>query len=789
MRLQSSVIRVSRRSRAIGPKNLSAQAFPVVLIILSPFLLLPVAGLLGGRGARRAGFLAVCPALLTAWFAYAFWSVLTTGPFTVAVPWVDALGLSLSFHLDGLSLLFAILIAGIGALIVAYAAAYLDGHRDAGRFQMTLFAFMGSMLGVVLTDNLLALFVFWELTGFTSYLLIGFEHEQEASRRAALQALLVTGAGGLGLLAAGVMVFDAGGTAQISDLLASGTSLRGHAMYVPIVCVLLLAAFTKSAQFPFHFWLPNAMQAPTPVSAYLHSATMVKAGVYLVARMTPVLGGSDLWTALVTTAGALTMIGAAYRSILETDLKRVLAYSTIGALGILMLLLGIGTAQAVVASLVYLVAHACYKGALFLVAGAIEHEAGTRDVRALGGLRASMPLTAAAAALAAASMAGVPLLVGFVAKEQFYEAAGQFAAFGVPAGVVLAGGVVASAMLGAAGLLAGVGPFAGARGRAADVHEAPTAMWAGPLILGAAGLLLGVLPALVDAPIAAAAQAVTRADTAVALTGWHGFTPTLLLSLVTLAATAMLFAYRDRVRRVTWPRALRTERVYQGTLDGLDALSRLVAPALQSASLRAYVLTIVASAVALVGTALAAGRALPGLRRWTPVEPHEAAIGLFIVAAAVSAAVARSNMAAVLSLGGVGYGVALVYALFSAPDLAMTQFAVETLTVVIFVLVFRQFSGAGELSSRAVRTRDALIAAAGGTLITTLVLFIAASGTSSRLAEYFVDSAPRLGHGRNVVNVMLVDFRALDTLGEATVLVTVAVGGGALLGIARERRS
>ena len=333
------------------------------------------------------------------------------------------MNLSLSFRFDGLSTLFGVLIAGVGTLVVIYAGKYLEHHPYAARFHVALFAFMGSMLGVVLSDNVIALFVFWELTGFTSYLLIGFEHERPEARRAATQALLVTGGGGLALLAAGLLLVDARGTALLSDMAGRGP-LTDHPQYLGIVALILLAAFTKSAQFPFHFWLPNAMQAPTPVSAYLHSATMVKAGVYLVARMTPLLGGTTLWIGTITVVATLTMMLGALRALFETDLKRVLAYSTISALGILMLLFGMGTPRAVAAGFAYLLAHACYKGALFLVAGAVEHETGTRDVARLGGLRRAMPLTAIGAALAAGSMAGIPLFEGFIAKEQFYESLG-----------------------------------------------------------------------------------------------------------------------------------------------------------------------------------------------------------------------------------------------------------------------------------------------------------------------------------------------------------------------------
>ena len=759
-----------------------------IAIVLSPFILLPVAGWLGARGTHRARLLSLIPATLTGYFAWALWSVSANGPFTVTAPWAPSLGLSLSFHFDGLGVLFATVITAVGTLIVLYAADYLGGHADAGKFQISLFAFMGSMLGLVLADNLIALFVFWELTGFTSYLLIGFEHDRSEARRAALQALLVTGAGGLALLAAGILLWQAGGTTSLSELLGRGLNFVGDPTYVGISVLILLAAFTKSAQFPFHFWLPNAMQAPTPVSAYLHSATMVKAGVYLVARMTPLVGGTALWSYSLTAVGALTMIGGSYRAVVETDLKRILAYSTISALGVLMLLLGIGTPRAVIAAITYLLAHACYKGALFLVAGAVEHQTGTRDVTVLAGLRRAMPQTALAAALAAASMAGIPLFFGFVAKEQFYDSVGTFSLLGLWPGITISAAVLASVFLGGAGLTTGISPFAGHTARADETHEAPMSLWLGPLLLGGTGLFLGLLPAMVDTPVRLATAAVVRNTVPVSLEIWHGLSATLLLSAATLVGSISLFIYRERMRRLVWPRSLGTERLYTLSLAGLDAISRWTAPALQSASLRSYVLIVVLTGVAFVATGLAAGGLLPTLSRWTPIEPYEALVALLIVAAALLAAFANSNVIAALSLGTVGYGVALIYALFGAPDLAMTQFAVETLTVVIFVLVFYQLRGFGDLSSRMVKTRDALVAAAAGTVIATLVLFIGASGTTSRLSPYFVDSALQLAHGRNVVNVILVDFRGFDTLGEITVLVTVAIGVRALLLIGRERR-
>jgi multicomponent Na+:H+ antiporter subunit A len=438
---------------------------------------------------------------------------------------------------------------------------------------------------------------------------------------------------------------------------------------------------------------------------------------------------------------------------------------------------------------VYLLAHACYKGALFLIAGAVEHATGTRDVTELGGLRHSMPFTALAGVLAAGSMAGVPLLLGFVAKEQFYESvrlAGQTHPW---ASALLAAAVAASALLGAAGLIAGVSPFLGRRRAPEQTHEAPPALWLGPLVLGGVGGLAGVAPALVDGPLARAAADIVNRAAPVDLHVWHGFSVTLLLSAVTLAGSAGLFALRNSLRRRAWPRSLRTDRLYTGLLSGLDAVSNTVAPALQGASLRSYALTIVLTLVALVSTALVTARIMPATSRWTPIHAHEAAIAVLIIAAAIAAVLARSTMAAVLALGTVGYAVALIYVSFGAPDLAMTQFAIETLTVVIFVLVFRQLTGFGDLSPGRVRARDAVIATAAGTVIGVLVLFIGASGTTSRLSSFFAEAAPGLGHGRNVVDVILVDFRAFDTLGEITVLVTVAIGVRALLRIGRERPS
>ena len=746
--------------------------------ILSPFLIAIPAAWLVSRFPRRAAMLAAWPALLAVLLGNEWLRAVAAGGRLVELPWAPSLGLSLAFNLDGLGLLFATLITGIGALVVLYASRYLEGHAHASRFHASLFAFMGAMLGVVLSDNILTLFVFWELTGFTSFLLIGFEHERAAARAAAIQALIVTGAGGLALLAAGVLLVDVTGTANLSAMVAVKTSIAASPLYPAIAGLLLLAAFTKSAQVPFHFWLPNAMEAPTPVSAYLHSATMVKAGVYLIARMTPIAGSTPIWTTAVTVAGAATMVVGAYRAVQETDLKRILAYSTLSALGVLTMLLGVGTREAIAAALVYLVAHALYKGALFLVAGVIDHETGTRDISTLAGLRKTMPITALAGGAAALSMAGVPLTLGFVGKDGAYESL-------VHASVwfpwLLALIVLASILLGLAGVLAGVLPFWGGDPPVKNVHDPAWPLWFPPVVLATSGVLTGLLPSLLDGPLSAAATATAGVPVDVALRIWHGLTPALLLSALTLAAVGGAYVVREAVRRRTWKPQYGTEDVYSGALAALTAASHTIAPALHSASLRTYVMVIVVMSALVGGTALWAGPGLGSAVPRTAITIHDVVIVFVIIAGAVAATFARSTMAAVLSLGAVGYGVAMMFLSFGAPDLAMTQFSVETLTVLIYVLVFRHFRQLGALSPFHVRARDGLIAVGIGIFIGGLLLSIATTETAPRLREYFAEFGPTLGHGRNIVNVILVDFRAFDTLGEITVLATAAIGVRALL--------
>jgi multicomponent Na+:H+ antiporter subunit A len=698
-----------------------------------------------------------------------------------SLPWAAPLGLSLSWRLDGLSLLLALLISGVGALVVLYAGSYLEGHPHAGRFHGLLFLFMASMLGVVLADNVLALFVFWELTSLSSYFLIGFHHEREAARAAALQALLVTSAGGLALLAGSLLLAGAAGTFQLSEM-GGPRDVREHAHYAPLALLLLFAAFTKSAQLPFHFWLPGAMEAPAPVSAYLHAATMVKAGVYLLARLHPVLSGPPLWQQTLVWAGAGTALLGGALALGERHFKRVLAYSTVSALGTMVFLLGIGTGPALQAMAALLVAHGLYKGALFLVAGAVEHAVHEPDVERLGRLRKALPFTAAAAGLASLSMGGVPPLFGFIAKELLYAAPAD----GAHARALTAGAFTVGALFLAVAVNAGIRPFWARRSEVTlPAGEVERPLWAAPLVLASLGLALGLWPGAASGLVGAATRAMSPEAEPGPLTLWHGVSGPLLLSVLTLPAGLALYLGRSALRRAARPLAALARfgpaRGYGLALSGLRSIASLQTRLLQRGSLRGYLVITLGAAFALLGYTLVVRHGLPSPPDLRDLRFYEPVIAGLILVAALSAIRARSRFAAIISLGVVGYGVALIFILFGAPDLGITQLAVETLTVILLVLAFHHLPRFTALSSTGTRIRDAFIATGFGALMTALVLAAAETPIVKRASTYYGDVSLPLAHGHNVVNAILTDFRALDTLGEITVLATAALGVFALL--------
>ncbi len=732
------------------------------------------------RDRARAPLLAAIPAALFVYFLTLVPTISDGSTVEGSVEWIPLLDVALSFRIDGLSLIFGLLITGVGALVVVYASAYLDRDVPRARFFSFLLLFMGSMLGLVLADDLIALFVFWELTSITSFALIGFEHRKVSARDAARQALLVTGAGGLALLAGLVLLAVVSDTTTLSGLAAPGAIEATDRLVVAAFLLVALGALTKSAQMPFHFWLPGAMAAPTPVSAYLHSATMVKAGVYLLARLQPALGEVELWTPLLATAGGVTMVLAVVLALRESDLKRVLAYSTISALGTLVFLIGLGEPAALKAAMVFLVAHALYKAALFMVAGAVDHETGTRDVTSLGGLRTVMPLTAAAAALAALSKAGLPPALGFLGKETVFAATVE----GETAVLLSAAFLVTAILTFALAALTGLRPFTGAlKPTPRAAHEAPASLWAPPLVLAVLGVVAGIAGPWLAGPLfEPAVSASVGGAASVKLSFWPGVGSVLWLSVAAIGLGAVASVEVERLRRVASGVPLTpASDVYERSLDGVNALARLQTRRLQNGHLSRYVAIVVLTVVALTAVQLIVRDAAVWPDGWNDVRLIELAVGALVLGAGFAAAIARSRLRAVLALGAAGYGVALLFVLFGAPDLAMTQVLVETLTVILVVAVFRHLPVTAPRTSSGSRVRHAVLASAVGLMMTALTWSVLAARGDRELSEFFLEASRPLAEGRNVVNTILVDFRALDTLGEIAVLAIAAIGVIALL--------
>lgn len=754
----------------------------MLTVVLAPFAAALLAPLLVSRlGDRAAPVLALVPASL---FVWALVNLGAAVPGRIEVTeWVPGLSVGLSFNFDGLSALFTLLITGIGTLVVLYAGGYLHGHPQLGRFFAILFGFMGAMLGVVLSDNVVTLFVFWELTSLTSYLLVGFESSKAAARRSALQALLITGTGGLALLAGVILLAEAGGSWEMSELARAAEVIRQSPLYVPALVLVLLGCFTKSAQWPFHSWLPGAMAAPTPVSAYLHSATMVKAGVYLLARLEPALGGTEIWLVSLGLVGGLTMLVGAAFALLETDLKLVLAWTTVSALGTLVFLLAPSQEASVKAAMAFLLVHALYKGALFMTAGNVDHEAGTRDLTRLSGLSRAMPITFAAAAMASFSMAGLPAGLGWVAKEMI-----GVAKLTDGIGLTLTTATIANAMVFAVAGIAGISPYLGRASEPAEgAHEAPWTMLAGPVLLGSLGLVFGMAPQIAaDTLIAPAASAVLGTPASLELSIFKGVDWKFLLTLATFAAGAGLYLLWRRQgarwREVAGPfLASGPDRGYDHALAGLASFATWLTRLMQPGLLHRYIAaSFVVVGLVVIASAFRGTFALAGLGDGGSVI--EWAMILLIGTAAIVVARATTRLLAVTALGMVGLGVAMLFMLYSAPDLAITQFMVETLVVVILALIlirvpgFR-LDGAGEKAGLGTLA----IAVGSGIVATVLLLGVLAEPMDGRLAEWFGANSVPGGLGRNVVNVILVDFRALDTLGEITVVLAAAMGGLAVM--------
>ncbi len=760
-----------------------------------------------------AGWLAALPPLaVTVWQVSAASSGTLSGELYDAFhaeqyQWIEALGLALHFRLDGLSLLFGVIISGVGAAVALYTHYYLENDERQGYFYLALFAFMASMLGLVWADNLLTLFVFWEGTSVTSYLLIGYTHRSAIARGGARNAFIVTAAGGLALLAGLILLGQESGSYTISEIVTR-PGLTELELYPAILVLILLGAFTKSAQFPFHWWLPGAMAAPTPASAYLHSATMVKAGIYLLARLHPALSEHPMWLWSLLIFGGITMLIGAITAVQYWDMKALLAYATVSQLGVLTTLLAFRSEAALLAVVVGILAHALYKGPLFLVAGIVDHATGSRDLRKLAGLRHSLPATSAVAIIAALSMAGLPPLFGFVAKEALLETFFESAEHGAVAGWIAFGAAaIAGAFFVTFSLTLlweafwrpgskdatvstsseGAGPVG-----PTPIHHAPAAPFvAAPLILVACGTVAPFALQPLSFFFEAAASSIFGETVHKHAALWHGFTPVLLTSLLAIAAGAWLFLNRSLLRRslARLPERLRGVVIFQGVLDGMYALAQVTARfsqgytlASQSAIvlLAAFLPVVVALRQIQLNDLIPTADVLPG-------APETILILMTVVSAYVTIRV-RTRLGAIVSLGVVGVSVTLFYVFFSAPDLALTQLLIEVLTVVLLVLVFTKLPpDTRPPLQRLKQTRNVLVALAAGAFGFFLVLFnrSGAFQAAQSISGYFLNNSVPSGHGANVVNVILVDFRGFDTMGEITVLALAALGGYALLNAPR----
>lgn len=749
-------------------------------LIAAAFVAAPVIFLLAQRG--NPALTALLPAALFCGFAAHTPAVFAGHAVIQQLDWIPSLGIALSFQLDGLALLFALLITGIGTLIFLYASVYLDRTWRTPRFFAALTVFMASMLGAVISDDLLALIVFWELTSLSSFMLIGHDSSLAESRRSAQQGLLVTVGGGLAMLAGAILLGTLAGSYRISEINTQdlGTLLSGS-MGTAIVVLIAIGAFSKSAQAPLHSWLANAMVAPTPVSAYLHSATMVKLGVYMLARLNPTLADTSLWTPLLVSVGTLTMLTGVVLAIRHTDLKRILAYSTIVSLGTLITLIGIDHPFGSMAMVTFLLIHALYKACLFMVAGIIDHATGTRDSSILAGLATRLPITATIAVLAGLSMAGLPPLLGFMGKELIYEAS----LFGQSHYLVIAIAVLSNAcMVGIAGLIALRCFFrtlpATPRFSVEQAHDPSMRMWAGPLVLAVLGLVFGVFPGLIQAFLAQAAADVNGDSFSYTLSMWHGFTPMLALSIVTLALGLGLYLYWDRVQsalnRLAALDRWGPDRLYDKSLDGLMGLADWQTRRIQTGSLRQYMaasLAVVAIAVLFV-LLVFDGMVLPALSFEN--TGMEIVLPFLLMGAAAMVLRSRSIVQGIISAGAVGFCVAVVFLLDGAPDLAFTQFSVEALAVVILLAIIGHMPfRAPDPRTRPQRVRDAMIAIVFGVMFVVIMFSVVALPFDDTLSEFFRQASFPQAHGRNLVNVIIVDFRALDTLGEITVLALAAI--------------
>jgi multicomponent K+:H+ antiporter subunit A len=768
-------------------------------LVLLPFIGSIVAALMPQDARNRESWLAIAVTVCGLTIALALLPEVSRGEILrEEFAWLPAQGLAFVLRVDGLAWVFAVLVLAIGLLVVLYARYYMSPEDPVPRFFSFLLAFMGSMLGVVLSGNLVQLVVFWELTSLTSFLLIGYWHHRADARRGARMAFTVTATGGLCLLAGVLVIGHIVGSYDLDAVLAAGDRIRGHDLYLAALGLVALGALTKSAQFPFHFWLPHAMAAPTPVSSYLHSATMVKAGVFLLVRLWPALSGTPEWTWIIGGAGVCTLLIGAFIAIFQHDLKGLLAYSTISHLGLITVLIGIGTPLAIVAAIFHILNHATFKASLFMAVGIIDHETGTRDLRVLRGLRRQLPVTAALAIVASAAMAGVPLLNGFLSKEMFFA---ETIHVGGDRYWWMSAAAVAMGMFSVAYSLRFISVFFGppARDLPRVPREPPRWMRFPVELLVLACLVVGIAPGLSIGPVLHLAVTATLGDATPAydLAVWHGFNLPLLMSLLALAGGVSLYVVLRRRfdlqqrERVPLIHRFSGAQAYETTMLQVTRAAEWLLRRLGTRRLQTQLLLMM---VALLAVPPMLAGAQPA---WATIPLHgfdPLFAGIWAIGGACAIAGAwmakYHRLAALTLIGGTGIVTAATFLWLSAPDLALTQLMVETVTTVLILLGLRWLPP--RLESIAMppqplhrvwlrRARDLSVAVGGGLALAALTYAVLVHPPSDTIADFFLLEALTGGGGSNVVNVLLVDFRSFDTLGEITVLAVVALTVYALL--------
>lgn len=789
---------------------------PMLAAIFVPFLYKSV------KNIHTGWFVLAVPATLAIIYATYIADVAKGEVFLAELPWIPSLNISVLSYLDGLSLLFSLLITGIGSLVVLYSIFYLDRQKEKlHNFYVYLLLFMTAMLGVVQSDHLITLYFFWELTSISSFLLIGYWYTRDASRFGALKSMMITVGGGLMMLGGFILLYLMGDTYSIRELIAMAPSLIEHPWFTWALVLLLLGAFTKSAQFPFYIWLPDAMEAPTPVSAYLHSATMVKAGIYLVARFTPIFAASELWVWLVTGIGILTLFWGSFFALKQTDLKGILAFSTVSQLGLIMSLLGAGAVAyhvngaadtvfkyAAFAAIFHLINHATFKGSLFMVAGIIDHETGTRDIRKLGGLMSLMPLSFTVAAIGSFSMAGLPPFNGFLSKEMFLTAMlslQNFNLFGFETWGILFPIIawIASIFTFIYSFYFVFRTFSGKykpEQLPKKPHEAPIGMLISPLILASLVVIIFFIPNLIgDTFVKPAVQAIqpflynAPSEIDIHVAAWHGkLTPELLMTIGIVLVGVLLFVALPKWQGLynVFPRALTLNNLYDKTMLGLDVGLNRVSRLYMTGSMRHYLLYMFSAIVVIViGTLIVKDAFVFTFEGAAPIRPYGVILIIVLILGTCITLFAKSRLTAIIGLGAVGYTVALFFVIFNAPDLALTQLVIETISVALFLLAFYHLPKLGKVEERMrFQVNRAIISVGVGVMVTLLALSSHAQKLVPSISKYYEDTVYTLGGGGNIVNVILVDYRGFDTLFEIAVLSIAGISILAMIKLRMNRK-